>query len=80
MPTAARADAASLMQDRQKLLHKEKWRVDISSEQLIEILDRGVLDCRGLRDPGVGDKNVQAITHDRANLLREPVRPVRCSV
>jgi hypothetical protein len=42
------------------LLHEEKWRAHIDGEQVVEILDGGFFDRRGLRDARVRDENVES--------------------
>jgi hypothetical protein len=69
-------DAASFVQDRQKLLHEEEGRPGIDDEEMIEILNRVVLDGGGLGSTGIGDEDIQPVAHDGPNLFSELVRPV----
>jgi hypothetical protein len=66
------------MQDGKKLLHEEEGCADIDGEEVVEILDRILLDRCGLGCACIGDEDIQAIAHDGANLFGELVRPVRC--
>jgi hypothetical protein len=59
-------DGAPLRQDRKQLLHKKEGGAYVDGEQLIEILDGAFLDGCGFRDPGIGDKNIEAIADDVA--------------
>ena len=69
------------MQDRQELLDEEEGSSHVDGEQSVEILDRRVLDGRGFRHPGVGDKDIEAVADDLARPLRQLVWPVgRCEV
>ncbi len=70
-------DAAVLAHDRQQLLDEEERRADIDREEPVEILDRGLLDGRRLRDSGIGDEDVQPVADHGADLFGELVRPVR---
>jgi hypothetical protein len=70
-------DAATAAEDRQELLHEEEGRPDVDGEKIVEFLNRIVLDRCGLGDAGIGDEDIQTIAHDGADLLGEPVRPVR---
>jgi hypothetical protein len=70
-------DAAVLAHDRQQLLDEEERRADVDREKLVEILNRGRLDGRRLRDSGVGHQNVQPVSDHGADLLGELVWPVR---
>jgi hypothetical protein len=69
-------DAASFLHDRQELLHEEEGRPDVDGEEIVEILNRIVLDRCGFGDTGIGD-DVQTIAHDGADLPGEVVWPVR---
>ena len=58
------------------MLDEEIGRADVDGDQGVEILDRGVLDRRGLGDAGVRDEDVEAAADDAANLLGEGVGAV----
>ena len=64
------------MQDRQELLDEEERRSHVDGEQSVEILDRRVLDRRGFRHAGVGDKDIEAVADDLARPLCQLVWPV----
>ena len=51
---------------------------DIDGEEFVKVFDRRFLDGRCFRDPCIRDKDVEAIAHDGADLLGEPVWTVRC--
>jgi hypothetical protein len=70
-------DIAALAQHRQQLLHQKERRADVHGEEVVEILDLGVLDARRLRDAGVGDEDVEAVADDGADPLGQKVRTVR---
>ena len=83
VPTTARAaerrkknDAATLRQDRKQLLHKKEGGANVDCEQPIEILNRGILDRCGFRDPRISDKDIEAIADDLAGDFRKLVRPI----
>ena len=61
-------DAATLRQDRKQLLHKKERCADVDCEQPVEILDRCFLDGRRFQDPGISDKDVEAISDNAADL------------
>ncbi len=70
-------DAGAAAEDRQELLHQEEGCADIDGEEIVEILDRGVLDRRRLGDAGIGDQHVEAVTDDGADLLCKLMSAVR---
>jgi hypothetical protein len=57
---------------------REEGRPDIDGEEFAKVFDRRSLDGRCFRDPCIRDKDVEAIAHDGADLLGEPVWTVRC--
>ena len=84
MPTEAWAaseddedDVAALAQGRQQLLHQEERRADVDGEEVVEVLDRGVLDARRLRDAGIGDQDVEPVADDGADPFGQQVRTIR---
>ncbi len=56
--------------------HQEIGGAHIDGEQRVELVDRQILDRRGLRDAGIGDQYVEAVADDATNLRRQLVRPV----
>lgn len=60
-------------------MHEEKRRTNVHRKQVVEIFDRGLLDGHRLRDPRIGNENVEAISDDCANLLGERVWSARFS-
>ena len=69
-------DAATLRQDRKQLLHEKEGGTNVDGEQLIEILNGGILDRRGFRDPSISDKDIEAIADDVAGEFGKLVRPI----
>ena len=59
------------------MLHQEERRADVHGEEAVEVLDRGVLDARRLRDAGVGDQDVEPVADNGADPLGQNVRAVR---
>src|SRR5206468_1311615 len=72
-------DTAAFMQDRLQLLYQEERRADIDGEQRVEIADGRFFDGCSFGDAGIGDKDVEPIAHNAANLPRELVRAVGSS-
>ena len=69
-------DAAALAQGRQQLLHQEERRADVHGEQVVEVLDPGVLDARRLGDAGIGHQDVEPVADNRADPLGQNVRTI----
>ena len=72
-------DTASFRQDRKQLLDEKEGGANVDGEQPIEILNGGIFDGGGFRDPSIGDKDIEAIADDVAREFRELVRPVGLS-
>jgi hypothetical protein len=64
------------MHDRQQLLDEKEGRSDIDSEQPIEVVDGGFLDCRGFGNAGIGHEDVEPIANNASYLLGEFVRTI----
>ena len=58
------------------MLHKKEGGANIDGEKPIEVLNGGIFDRGGFRDPRVGDKNIEAIADDVAGEFRKLVRPI----
>jgi hypothetical protein len=54
-------------------LHQEEGGANVDGEEVVEILDCGVVDRHG-----IGDKDVEPSPDDAAHLFRQFVRTVRC--
>jgi hypothetical protein len=57
------------------LLHQKEGGAYIDGEQLIEILNGGIFDGGGFRDPRISDKDIEAIADDISGEFRKLVRP-----
>ena len=56
---------------------RKKGARTLTAKSLSKVLDRGFLDGRCFRDPGIRDEDVEAFAYDGADLLGELVRTVR---
>jgi hypothetical protein len=54
----------------------ERRGANIDGEQPIELLNGGIFDGSGFRDPSISDKNIEAIADDIAGEFRKLVRPI----
>jgi hypothetical protein len=59
------------------LLHQEERRADVHGEEVVEVLERGLLDARRLRDAGVGGQDIEPVADNGAHPLGKRVRTVR---
>jgi hypothetical protein len=48
----------------------------LDGKQSIEILNGGIFDRGGFRDPRTGDKDIESVAHDIARQLGKLVRPI----
>jgi hypothetical protein len=69
-------DTASFRQDRKQLLDEKEGGANVDGEQPIEILDGGIFDGGGFRDPRISDKDIEAIADDVAREFGKLVRPI----
>jgi hypothetical protein len=69
-------DTASFRQDRKQLLNEKEGGADVNGEQPIEILNGGIFDGGGFRDPRISDKDIEAIADDVARDFGKLVRPI----
>src|SRR6478736_3036772 len=69
-------DAASFRQDREQLLDEKEGRANVDGEQPVEVLNGGVFDGGGFRDPSISDKDIEAIADDIAGEFRKLVRTI----
>ena len=58
------------------MLDEKEGGANVDGEQLIEILNGGIFDGGGFRDPRISDKNIEAIADDVAGEFRQLVRPI----
>src|SRR4029077_1336221 len=69
-------DTASFREDRKQLLDEKKGGANVDCEQSVEVLNGGVFDGGGFRDPSISDKDIEAIADDIAGEFRKLVRPI----
>ena len=58
------------------MLDEKEGGANVDGEQPIEILNGGIFDGGGFRDPRISDKDIEAIADDIAGELRKLVRPI----
>jgi hypothetical protein len=59
------------------LLHQEERRAHIDGELTVEVFDRRLFNGRRLRDPGVGDEDVETVADDGTDLPGERLGAIR---
>src|ERR1700691_26278 len=66
-------DRATILQERQRLLHRKQRSSDVDVEQLVEMLFRDGPEWDKFANPGVGENNIESPLHLGYGLV-EPVK------